>query len=1658
MSIAIACAAAAAEGCLRSLARGLAGLGLCAVLLAVAPPLHAAQPACQGKDCKPKDDGGEDPGVSTLSSADGEFPWNDYDSRLQASQNVAALGSELLGDEINLQNGALSFTATDISIPGNSALRVELARSYAVKNVTSLGGEEMLADWSLSVPSISGSFAPDWISSGTPGNRCSDGLAPPLPQHVYMMSDFWHGLTLTIPGTGGGELLVTRTEATKPADGASYRWVTSDQVHVSCLPSVGNATGEGFLAVTPDGTKYWFNWMAQYIEPSLKTIFPDLHTDRYAEHITPRRRNVLYATRVEDRFGNWVTYSYSNTWNTPGKLTAIAASDGRQITLSYGSNGYLASASDGARTWQYAYGTTSQGRTTLTQVTRPDGSRWNIGFASFTDASIRYRTSYQSSEIHRTCTSLEDPLNYYDPPPVGTITHPSGATGSFTVVITEHGRSNVPLSCGNFTSPNNDPNDDYNLFVISSHALSLVMKQLSGPGLSQSTWNYGYASDISIHMYPGTSWDFPVCTVGAQCYEPPCSSDACAGYSRTEVTGPSGEWSRYTFGNSFRYNEGKLLKVEKGSGPTAILETVVNTYDMDWSDKAYPARFGASLQANHDGFASEYHRPLTRTATTRDGVDFTRTITAFDDLAYPTAQARQSTIPGNPTRDEVIAYHRNAAKWVVGQRARLTVNGIVAAETGFDSLARPTWHRAFGKLQHTLGYHPDGTLASYTDGRNQLTALSDWHRGVPRSIAWPDGTGVSATVNPDGTLASTTDENGYRTCYAYDAMGRLAQITYPSESQAGVCDTSAWNPTTQAFVQVDVAEYGIPAGHWRQSVSTGNARTHTYFDALWRPLLTETYDQGDVNNTLSRTVKRYDTSGRLEFQSYPLRFLSDYTAATQGTWTLYDALGRPTSVSQDSEHGLLTTRTEYLSGFQTRVTNPRGHQTTTTLYQAYDEPTYDWPRGIHHPEGAFTEIYRDVFGKPTALRRRNADASQDVWRRYVYNYSGGGVLCKTIEPETGSTVLAYDAAGNLAWSAAGLDLPDLGKCNGGPLSYDSGRRVDRSYDARNRLTALRFPDGVGDQTWTYTPDGLPASIVTNNTAGGTQAINRYTYNRRRLPTGESLEQPGWYTWSIGYAYNANGHRAGVQYPTGLYVDFAPNALGQATRAGSYATGVSYHPNGAIAQFTYGNGVVHSMEQNARQLPLRTTSSGGVSSYEYGYDGAGNVGHIYDLVRGTGYSRWMHYDGLDRLTAAGSASFGGDHWHRFGYDALDNLKSWTLAGVKDYAAYGYDGANRLTNIRNSQGATVVGLGYDVQGNLANKNGQAFQFDYGNRLRVVPEREEYRYDGHGRRIFAWSPQGLVLSQYAQDGQLLYQHDERRGKGIEHVYLAGSLVALVDRNWAAGTTVVKYQHTDALGSPVAVTDQNRNVIERFEYEPFGAIINKPSHDGVGYTGHVHDGATGLVNMQDRYFDPMIGRFLSVDAVTAYDNGDWRHFNRYAYAFNNPYKFTDPDGRAANFVFKAVVDFALEATVQYATTGTVDVGQALTETAKGMLNPMRTVERARDVARIAGGGNRVADSSRAARREATRNSGGITSRASRDHKSPDGRTIGSGQQRQQVAEGVDGKPRVVTHHQADDKHANNHWHSAEPRMDGSSMRTGSHGELKYKSDGSVSDYVETK
>ncbi|MCH7424556.1 RHS repeat-associated core domain-containing protein [Shewanella sp. MM_2022_3] len=118
---------------------------------------------------------------------------------------------------------------------------------------------------------------------------------------------------------------------------------------------------------------------------------------------------------------------------------------------------------------------------------------------------------------------------------------------------------------------------------------------------------------------------------------------------------------------------------------------------------------------------------------------------------------------------------------------------------------------------------------------------------------------------------------------------------------------------------------------------------------------------------------------------------------------------------------------------------------------------------------------------------------------------------------------------------------------------------------------------------------------------------------------------------------------------------------------------------------------------------------------------------------------------------------------------------------------------------------------------------------------------------------------------------------------------LVYVISFNLMA--TVVRYQHTDMLGSVISESDEAGNIISRSHYEPFGKRIGGDK-EGVGYTGHVHDRDLGLTYMQARYYDPLIGRFYANDPVGF---RDVHSFNRYAYANNNPYKYVDPDGKWA-------------------------------------------------------------------------------------------------------------------------------------------------------------------
>jgi len=160
--------------------------------------------------------------------------------------------------------------------------------------------------------------------------------------------------------------------------------------------------------------------------------------------------------------------------------------------------------------------------------------------------------------------------------------------------------------------------------------------------------------------------------------------------------------------------------------------------------------------------------------------------------------------------------------------------------------------------------------------------------------------------------------------------------------------------------------------------------------------------------------------------------------------------------------------------------------------------------------------------------------------------------------------------------------------------------------------------------------------------------------------------------------------------------------------------------------------------------------------------------------------------------------------------------------------------------------------------------------------------FYYDGLGNRVM----------KYASGGGITYyigDHFEVKGDVETKYIFAGNLrVAKVTPSGP------NYYHKDHLSSSSAVTNDNGDVIEMTEYQPFG---DERDHAGevvsdYKFTDQELDTETGLYNYDARHYDAVIGRFISADSMVQ-DWYDPQMLNRYSYTRNNPLIYVDPDGK---------------------------------------------------------------------------------------------------------------------------------------------------------------------
>lgn len=130
---------------------------------------------------------------------------------------------------------------------------------------------------------------------------------------------------------------------------------------------------------------------------------------------------------------------------------------------------------------------------------------------------------------------------------------------------------------------------------------------------------------------------------------------------------------------------------------------------------------------------------------------------------------------------------------------------------------------------------------------------------------------------------------------------------------------------------------------------------------------------------------------------------------------------------------------------------------------------------------------------------------------------------------------------------------------------------------------------------------------------------------------------------------------------------------------------------------------------------------------------------------------------------------------------------------------------------------------------------------------------------------------------------------GNSRHYYYLDGGVIYVKD---SSGSHFY-YSSTDHLGSITHIYDEAGTEVFAASYDAWGCqtVTTNTLNFHRGYTGHEMLPEFGLINMNGRLYDPILGRFLSPDNYVQLPDFS-QSFNRYSYCLNNPSKYTDSSG----------------------------------------------------------------------------------------------------------------------------------------------------------------------
>ncbi|MCL4857728.1 MAG: RHS repeat-associated core domain-containing protein, partial [Flavobacteriales bacterium] len=819
--------------------------------------------------------------------------------------------------------------------------------------------------------------------------------------------------------------------------------------------------------------------------------------------------------------------------------------------------------------------------------------------------------------------------------------------------------------------------------------------------------------------------------------------------------------------------------------------------------------------------------------------------------------------------------------------------------------------------------------------KNKLTSTTTT---VTRLNESPYTRSVSFTYDATkGSLETKTEDNGLLTTYEH--TNGLGNVTKSTLSGGGV--------TTRSTIFI----YDAKGRFVEETINPLNQHSYATYDARWGVPITQTGVDGLT------TTYQYDDFGRLTTATTPDNITTTSTLAwevgggsatnpltadnsiytvttttegspTQKTW--YDSFGRPRKMEVDGFDKKINQVTTY---------DNRGNvATTTTPFFATDEPLVT------------TYTYND-------LNLANTIVSEIGTTSFGYVYSTGDHTITTTRtlPDGNSSTSITDATGKLIKA---ID-------NGGTLDYtyySSGLQKDIKLNTV--LVASMEYDNNGNQKKLIDPNAGTTEYIYNNLGELTYQKdaknNEYTITYDALGRMATKTENG---TSFGFTYYTNGN--GINQPdnityNGITQHFTYDYLGRLTETKEtfegedYVFGYQYDDFNRIEQTSYPSGFKTKHHYNSFSYPTTVTDEQATNTYwQAGSMNAYNQYKTYTL--GNGQTTTKIYDEFGLPTQISTTNPNIQNLLLNFNPQNGNLMSRANPTKNLLEEFTYDNLNRLEETK-VNGVIQLSTQYQGNGNIGFKTDAGnYTYDVNLKNAVVQVSNPYASISTNLQDITYNAFNSVNTIIENNNELTFTYgaDQQRRK-MEHKvggtvekttfyfgnyekiklangdvtelhYIGGGdgLVAIhviTTPNTQPSSPTTFYTYTDHLGSITTLTDQNATIVYEQNFDAWGRERNPNTWDYAnatvtgsvtgfewltrGYTGHEHLAEFGLINMNGRLYDPVLGRMLSPDNYVQ-DATSTQGYNRYSYVVNNPLKYTDPSGESFEDFTRGVVDF---------------------------------------------------------------------------------------------------------------------------------------------------------